>query len=383
MFRKLGIQHLFLALNSIRDQNPDVEICLNVTGGYKSVVPFVTLYGLIHRLDVIYLHETSGDLIHLPPVPLSFDFERLGQIRDALVTLREKETMEKKAFLYLLPPEARMDSEWYRSLVEEEDSLVAPSGMAELFFKETDSHTFRVLISPEAQQTLDASSGPVRTQYLGMLQRVADPLWRKSKSHAVRGTDLTVFKPGNTSERLMGYIKGSSVYVCELAQHDRYEKILRTRKKEDYPETGFRTYAPPEDAAELALSEDAEMDALRETIANLKKDNETLYRDVEATEKQLSREKEQYEQMRDKQKEEFNLREDAHVQQIADMIKKHSEETRSLETDKETLKQELASLRNQQDQREAQLQALQNYVSLPWWRRIRRFRPEFNEANAR
>ena len=45
-FRRDGIQNLFQALNRTLENIPDKDVVLNVTGGFKSVVPYITLFGL-------------------------------------------------------------------------------------------------------------------------------------------------------------------------------------------------------------------------------------------------------------------------------------------------------------------------------------------------
>lgn len=287
-FRKTGVHNLVRVLDRIRNERLERELVLNVTGGFKSVVPYMTLYGLIHRLDIVYLHETSNQLIHLPPIPISFDFERIGAFRDAIRTLQDREVMRLEEFDKLIPPDLRGQMDWMRALIDEEDGMVSPSGLAALFFKEVDEHAVQVFISPEARQTLAASSGALRTQYLGMLDRVVDPLWRDSKVHPVYGTDLTVYKPGNTSARMLAYLKGRRIYVCELALHDRYDELIKSRTKTDYPENTFEPYQAPPDAADLPFSEERALEQLEKELQVKERETESLFSDLSAKEEEVT-----------------------------------------------------------------------------------------------
>ena len=67
-FRRIGVQNLFSVLAELHSHRPDVV--LNATGGFKAVVPYLTLYGLMHRLQVIYLFERSDSLITTAAGPL-------------------------------------------------------------------------------------------------------------------------------------------------------------------------------------------------------------------------------------------------------------------------------------------------------------------------
>ena len=54
-FRRQGVQNLFRILDEIRGKHPSSEIVLNATGGFKSMVAYLTLYGLIYRQTVGYI----------------------------------------------------------------------------------------------------------------------------------------------------------------------------------------------------------------------------------------------------------------------------------------------------------------------------------------
>ncbi|RAL22722.1 putative CRISPR-associated protein [Thermoflavimicrobium daqui] len=83
-FQEEGIRSLVLAVRRICDsyRKSKHPIVLNMTGGYKAVVPYLTLLGLIEGIPVKYVYEEHGhDLIELPSLPLDFDYAVLDQLR--------------------------------------------------------------------------------------------------------------------------------------------------------------------------------------------------------------------------------------------------------------------------------------------------------------
>ncbi len=235
-FRRVGIQKLFDALDHHCGDLTDggLQTVLNVTGGFKSVVPYVTLYGLLHQLPVVYLFERSKSLLRLPPVPINFDYERLSQAMDALDLLQREGVIPKEGFFQAIPGLEYHRRDWYECLLEEDHGNVTISAFGALLLKLRDREQAQVFIGPAARHHYNAASGIAKEQFTFMLERVADPLWRKGKIHPFAGTDLTVFKPGNTSERLACIIRGDRVYVCELLRHDEYERTLPTRRASQY-----------------------------------------------------------------------------------------------------------------------------------------------------
>ena len=50
----------------------------NITGGFKGIIPFATILAFEKRILLMYLYETSNDLIIIdPPCDFSYSFENM------------------------------------------------------------------------------------------------------------------------------------------------------------------------------------------------------------------------------------------------------------------------------------------------------------------
>jgi putative CRISPR-associated protein (TIGR02619 family) len=361
-FRRVGVQNLFSTLNTIcaRDlDNPDASILLNAAGGYKSVVPYQTLFGLLYRIPVTYIFEQSPAMITLPPAPINFDYERLSQALDALNQLQDQGVMPKAAFFEAIPGVAYHDRDWFESLLEEEDGQVTLSAFGSLLYEALAKSQATVFLSPAAARSLDASQGNAREQLLFMLSRVSDPLWRQGKRHAFQGTDLVVYKPGNTAQRMACIVKGASIYVCELfASHDEYERKLPGKKAADYNTNDFSTWSLSEEEPEPASSEEevvrrlrAQQDTHLQEIAENEQMIRGLDRELDATRHQLSEAQRQFQT--------------------------ESEKASGLRQQLDQARLDLSSQQDRFGQLEHELSGLQNELQrlrTPWWQRL--FRKE-------
>ena len=240
-FRKEGVNSLFGSLDRIcrnllnRSQR---EIWLNITGGFKSVVPYVTLFGQLYQLPVVYIFERSDSLITLPPAPVNFDFERLARAADAIHQLNTDVmfTNESRFFELIDPPPDYLERDWFATLLEREGEEVTLSAFGQLALQviQEDAAT-TVNLSCNAQAAYNDAAGTPRAQFNAMLGRVRNPLWRTHKDHAFRGTDLKVAKPGSTAQRMAYYMEENEVYVCELyADHGAYTRGLPGRMQAHY-----------------------------------------------------------------------------------------------------------------------------------------------------
>ncbi|MBN1070990.1 hypothetical protein DVV81_07370 [Clostridium botulinum] len=55
------------------------DVILNVSGGYKSILPYVTILGQIYNISIKYIYEESDSILTFENIPLAFDsiFEEL------------------------------------------------------------------------------------------------------------------------------------------------------------------------------------------------------------------------------------------------------------------------------------------------------------------
>jgi putative CRISPR-associated protein (TIGR02619 family) len=87
---KKGLRNLVERFYKIYSTNPNPkEYILNITGGYKGLIPYMTLLGQITKIDLNYKFEETGNLIEIPRLPIKRDddifdeyFEVFQEIED-------------------------------------------------------------------------------------------------------------------------------------------------------------------------------------------------------------------------------------------------------------------------------------------------------------
>ena len=70
VFKTTGFQKLLELLKLHSDKNT----IFNISGGYKAIIPFMTLYGQLEGISLKYIYEESDNLITVGQMPLDFDF---------------------------------------------------------------------------------------------------------------------------------------------------------------------------------------------------------------------------------------------------------------------------------------------------------------------
>lgn len=79
-FKSEGVIGLFKEINKdIIDENYAAYVAINITGGYKATIPYLTIIGQINNIPIYYIFEDSGKLIKFPPLPITFDYGFIGR----------------------------------------------------------------------------------------------------------------------------------------------------------------------------------------------------------------------------------------------------------------------------------------------------------------
>lgn len=84
---KEGIQNLIRVL----EQFKYYQCIVNFSGGYKSLIPYLTIYASINHMSLCYIYEDSKELITIPPLHLKVDLEGLAKL-DSILTRIYNET---------------------------------------------------------------------------------------------------------------------------------------------------------------------------------------------------------------------------------------------------------------------------------------------------
>ena len=249
-FREAGLMNLgktILAYASDPNRRyANGGVVLNPTGGYKGVVPFVTVLGMLLGLKTVYVFEFSKYLIQLPPLPLSFDMDIFERALPALEYLKEEGAVPEGEFFARVRGLQQDEEPRFASFLEldpgDPNRMVTISPLLDLFWELDHRGGDEVLVSPEIARRLESEAPEQVATMQWLLAHLAHPLWRGTHFHTFHGgTDLSVFKPGNVAARAAGILKDQNFYVCELytAHNVDYEGKLKNCRSKDYDLSKF------------------------------------------------------------------------------------------------------------------------------------------------
>jgi putative CRISPR-associated protein (TIGR02619 family) len=231
-FRRIGlrslIKHVYANLRNAPAESNFRRI-INPTGGFKGVVPYLTIIGMLEKnVEISYIYEQSPELITLAGLPISFDY---NQLRDALPLMEQSKTkdmLSEKDFIAELgigPKEVSYHPAWAFFDVEEIDgeNYYALNGLGAIALGHLQiEERIPVYLSRQANETLGhtAPGSDELRNYHKILNGIHDPQLRSNNMHTVPNkANALVYKLGRQSERAFYVDNGDHVLVLELARH--------------------------------------------------------------------------------------------------------------------------------------------------------------------
>ncbi len=212
---------------------------LNPTGGYKGVVPYLTLIGMIEDdIETSYIYETSSSLITLRRLPMVLDYGALGSAHDALLAA-EREFISEETLVQLLDIEpTELAKHPALPLFDVDDGQYSINGLGVIVLNKLGKkNDYEVYLSEQAEKAFEKlGESDKKTKYMVYFDGAGYRTWFEKHIHPFKNpAGATALKLGHTDERVWAFREENRVLIAELTKHTPsgdYEIIPRSR--EDY-----------------------------------------------------------------------------------------------------------------------------------------------------
>ena len=224
-FRRIGVvEFTRRCLNEIADyqvvgSRGDSNVVLNPTGGFKALVPYTVLIGMLKNVPCRYIFEQSTTLLELPPLPVEFSRSRFEAFRPLFERIERESSVPLADWNADVPFYDRGELE---ALVEHVGQEITLSAIGLLFLDEVRTTTRLVpFLSRQAWvdcwdnlQQLD-NCDPFR-----FLTRMSSPELLTEKTHVNVGNGLRWLKPGRTTDRYLVSVENWRLLVWRAIRED-------------------------------------------------------------------------------------------------------------------------------------------------------------------
>lgn len=224
-FRTEGVVNFVrMALREI-DSYGVAQCVLNPTGGFKSLVPYTVLVGMLKRVPARYIFEQSNTLMTLPALPLDFARERVEPVRELLERIERETAIPIAEWQQRIPFEER---DQFAPLIEETGGgEITLSAIGLMLWEEIHRPSALVpylsRLAMEGLRKIGQLAGRDPAQYL---QRIAaDRAKLEEDKHGNAGEGLFWLKPGRTTDRYLVSVESWRLLVWRIEDHAEYERL--------------------------------------------------------------------------------------------------------------------------------------------------------------
>ncbi|HIK45969.1 MAG TPA: putative CRISPR-associated protein, partial [Leptolyngbyaceae cyanobacterium M65_K2018_010] len=196
------------------------NVILNPTGGYKALVPYTVLLGMIKGVKCDYIFEQSTSLLELPPLPLEFNRSQFEAYKDLFEDIERNTAIPRSTWEQRVPYEERT---WFEPLVEMNGNDVTLSAVGFLFLEVIRKPSALVpFLSQKAIKDVFQNLASLdNCDPFRFLRRVSqsDDAFQQAV-HINNNTGLYWLKPGRTTDRYLVSKEGWRLLVWRAIRED-------------------------------------------------------------------------------------------------------------------------------------------------------------------
>lgn len=229
-FLKEGMGNLIDRIYDIAQYNWR-DVIINITGGFKATIPYLTILAQFNGCDIYYIFEDSDALIKIPPIPLREDlinFYELAKYYEVLIEL--KDYLDGNDYDNLSNSnEFREFRSKYPFLFQEDtkSKIIGLNPIGRLIVHKIESLIKEIYISDEVRRQIDKGEDNKK-----LFDKFCVPGIRVSKSQKKNGH--IVYDDGDNQYRIFYRVKDEKIYVYKFFDnHDEYEKYLKSTSYND------------------------------------------------------------------------------------------------------------------------------------------------------
>jgi len=212
-FERNGLTNLFNRINIISSGYWD-NIVFNITGGYKALIPYMSLMAQINRVPAYYNFQESKDdnfdLLKIPNIPINVDF---GLFEKYWKEIEEIATTGEIDDDYQLKQD--LDS-----ILEFEGNMAMLSGLGYVLWEKYKSKFFLFHCPDEIWSEIQEQKDILRI----IAGKFADKNHRQSKTE--KKQIHYVFDDGNNNNRIYYFEKDNVVYIYKTFENEEKAKAF-------------------------------------------------------------------------------------------------------------------------------------------------------------
>ncbi len=173
------------------------DVIINITGGFKATVPYLTILGQINKCKIYYIFEDTDALIEIPYIPLDIKWDVFEKNLDFFLELEKDGAQDKQNLQY---------NDVAESLIEQADNLIDFNPLGLSLWKKYRERFEIVKVSPSAASLLNDNRREVEKIILELIKKYYISSQSSDLHHSLTDIDLkgfSIYKKKGTNVRVL------------------------------------------------------------------------------------------------------------------------------------------------------------------------------------
>jgi putative CRISPR-associated protein (TIGR02619 family) len=193
------------------------NLAINITGGYKAVIPYLTILAQIYNLPIYYVFEDTDSLLKIPHIPVDVDWNIFNKYTDEFNILDKEGIVNSNQFNYQFITECA-------SCLDLAGNDIALGPMGQILYKRLQSQRFVFYASDEVWKQIGEQKD---------IYRILEDKFRfrdtREKKTEIKG-EHRVYDDGDNPNRIFYFEEDGRIYIYATFQdHEKYEEFINTK----------------------------------------------------------------------------------------------------------------------------------------------------------
>lgn len=220
-FARDGLRRLADKINQLVANHGRENLVINITGGYKAVIPYLTIMAQIYELPIYYVFEDTDSLLKIPHIPIDIDWDIFNKYTDEFNILDKDNIVNSRQFDYQFKTDCA-------SCLDIDGNEIALSPMGRILYKRFQSQRFVFYAPDEAWKQIGEQKD---------IYRILEDKFRfrdtRDKKTEIKG-EHRVYDDGDNPNRIFYFEEDGRIHIYATFQnHDRYKETINTKIDRD------------------------------------------------------------------------------------------------------------------------------------------------------
>lgn len=192
------------------------DVVFNISGGYKGLIPFMTIMAQVNSCDVVYIYEESEALIKIPKTPIKIDYDLFAKYYQEIVLLdnaiENYEAVKKANYRIFNELEERGFVE-----ILGNDAFLSPIG--KIFFERYKNQFFVFYCTDEVWEEIQGQKDIKRI----LTDKFSKEEIRKNKTETkqeLKDAKHKVYDDGDNNNRIYYFEEGGNIYIYKTFEDE-------------------------------------------------------------------------------------------------------------------------------------------------------------------